>query len=793
MKPTLLCLVASLGLVNMAIAQKGEIRGVVTDAATQQPLVGVNVIVRDTNNGAATDAAGSYFIASLPVGAYSLVFSMIGYEQRVVTDVLVKSNKTTLVSARLREQILASGQEVVVTAASYFAKEDDAPASLYSLNYEEVRRSPGTREDVSRMIQNLPGVSATTDDRNDLVIRGGSPSEVLFLIDNIEIPNPNHFGTQGATGGPISMVNNEFIESVNFMAGGFPAKFGNKLSGVLDIKFREPSDRSTSGKIDLNFAGAGGNLEGALKNERGSWLLAVHRSYLDFMESVLALGGVPIYSNFQGKLVYKLTDRTKLSLLGIGGIDRITIEPEPDIADYAPGETDSTDVAHVVNRTNQYVLGANLATVWNRHVLSNFIVSHSYNKFYIDFNRLDKVVTRPQNGDKLDLVSLPAGHHDVYDNSSVETTTDVKMNWTFLFGRKDALDFGAQAKFVAFDHQIAFLPFDSLNIVGGRAEPTVVSFRQTTTPKLGVYASYSKKFSAQLHANLGLRYDYFSLLHTNDWSPRASLSYAADDRLTISAAAGLFHQSPEFVYITGDPSNKANLRSIRSAHYIFGVSYLLREATLFSLELYRKSYSHYPVASDPEFAFYSTANSGGSYGSVGSEALVSAGSGKATGFEVLLQKKLVSRLYGLASYSHSIIEHRALDGILRPGEFDNRHVVNLVVGYRLDKSHELSLKWRYAGGRPYTPFDVNASRAAGLGIFDVASINANRFTPYHRLDLRYDYRKYFRKFTLVTYFSVENVYHRKNEAAIFWNAKRQETEFAYQTGFFPVGGFSLEF
>ena len=777
---------------EMLAAQTGEIRGTVTDAATKEPLAGVNITLRGTNRGAATDQNGEYSLSGLAVGGYSVAFSMLGYEKWIRSDILIKSNKTTWVDAALQSRVI-EGDEITVTAASHFTKEKNAPVSLRSLNYEEVRRSPGAREDISRMVQNLPGVVPTTDDRNDLVVRGGSPSEVLFLIDNIEIPNPNHFGTQGATGGPISMINNEFIENVDFMAGGFPAKFGDKLSGVMDISYRNGNPQAFNGKFDLNFAGAGGNFEGPLAGGTGSWMFALHRSFLDFMESMLDVGGIPIYSNFQGKISLKPTPSTRISILGIGGVDRIEIEPEPDFADWAEDETDTTDVEHVINKTTQYLLGATVTRLWSKNLYSSFTASHSFNKYLIDYNRRDHIISRRGSEENLDLVPVPGGDRDVYDNLSLEKTTDLKADLTFVSDDRSEFSLGVRLKMVEYDHKITTRPFDTLNIVGELSSPSVVKTQQSPTPKFGAFAHYTKHLTSQIHLNMGLRYDYFKVLKTQNISPRASLGYRASNRLTFNFASGIFYQAPEFLYITGDPKNRKNLKSLRSTHLIGGFDYLLTESTLFSLEFYQKYYASYPVSNAPGFDFFSTANSGGTYGAVFSGELTSKGSGKASGLELLLQKKLVEGLYGLTSYSFAKIEHQALDGIMRPGEFDNRHVLNIVLGYRLNKSFEFSLKWRYAGGRPYTPFDVPASIAGGRAILDVSKINSERFVPYHRFDLRYDYRKFFKKATLVTYFSIENVYNRDNQGLIFWNTKTQKTEFSKQTGFFPVGGVSVEF
>ncbi|OQY27095.1 MAG: hypothetical protein B6244_11640 [Candidatus Cloacimonetes bacterium 4572_55] len=769
-------------------AQTGQLQGTATDRLTGEPLIGVNVILKGTPLGSATRDNGSYQIPDVPVGIYTIIFSMLGYEKKVQTNVSIRPEKTTFLSAELDEQVL-SGSEVVVTAASYFSKDSDAPTSVRTLGYEEIRRSPGAREDISRMIQNLPGVNPTGDDRNDLVVRGGSPSEALFLVDRIEIPNPNHFGTQGASGGPISMLNTELIKNVEFFAGGFPAPYGGRISAVLDVHYREGDRHRFGGKADLNMGGAGVNLEGPIRGGRGSWIFAAHRSYLEVMESVLDAGGVPIYTNLQGKMVYDLRDDLKLSIIGLGGLDEIEIEQEPDKEDYEIGERDTSEVEFIVNKTRQFSIGSNLTKLWGHRLFSNLTLFHSYNRFYIDYNIRDSEITRPD--DKLELATII--QTNVYDNTSTEQITGAKNDWRFVLPNRDQLNWGASAKVLQFDHDIVYQPYDSLNAVGGQSEPNIVSVKQDPTTKIGAYVSFIKRFPPYFELTIGGRYDYFHLLETHDFGPRIGAAFHINKRLTVNAASGIYYQSPEFVFITGDSMNRENLKSLRCEHYIAGFDYLLTEATLFSAEIYRKNYSDYPISSDPDFAFYSTANSGGDYGSVGSDELISQGKGRAIGLELLLQKKLISGLYGMISYSLSKVEHQAMDKIYRSGEFDNRHVFNLVAGYRLSKSWELSLKYRYSGGRPYTPFDESASIEAGRDQLDTSRINDERFAPYHRLDLRFDHRKYFKKFVLVTYFSIENVYNRENEGDIFWNEKKLSTDNAYQTGIFPIGGISLEF
>lgn len=779
----------SIALPSTVYAQTGSLEGTVVDARTLEPLVGVNITIKGEIYGAATNMDGRYAIYGIDAGIYTVLYSMIGYEQVVETDVLIRGSRSTIKNLELSQSVVESSDEVTVTAYSYFERDEEIPVSYRNLSYEEVRRSPGAREDVSRMVQNLPGITPTTDDRNDLVVRGGSPAEVLYRVDGIEIPNPNHFPTQGATGGPISMLNTQFIEEVSFLAGGFPARYGHKMSGVLDIQYREGNSQSFNGKFDLNFAGAGGNFEGPIGD--GSWMLAFHRSFLDVMEGVLNFGGIPIYSNLQGKLTYDLGNDTRINILGIAGDDKINIQPEPDAADFEQGEIDTVSYSHVINKNQQYTVGANLRKIWSEKIYSNFVLSRSYNEFFTNFNIDDKRISR-QTGDELNISLLESA--DVYDNTSIERTTELKTEWNVLLDSKSELNFGAYSKAFTFDHEIISSPSSDTNQVGTPAQGNRVNFHQSLSPKFGGYASFNRWIGKRLHVNIGTRYDFFNLLESGNWSPRFGLSYRLNDKLTLNAATGVFHQRPEFIHITSDSLNQERLSIIRSAHYIAGMDYLLSEATLFSVEIYRKYYSNYPVSADPDYPFQSTMNSGASYGaSFAANRLVSEGVGRASGIEVLLQKKLISGLYGLISYSFSNIEYKALDNIWRPGDFESEHVGNIVTGYRLNKNWEFSLKWRYASGRPYTPYDVEESIKAGAGRIDTDAINSARFNPYHRLDLRFDHRSFFQNFTLISYFSIENVYNRKNQNAVFWNSDQERPSFSYQTSFFPVGGFSLEF
>ena len=420
----LLCFIS--GFHSAVYAQVGEIQGRILQKDNLQPLAGVNVEIQDTTMGAATDMDGYYKIEKIPVGLYTLKITYVGFETQIIPNITVKTNKPAYVNTELSVQAIES--EAITVSTGYFEQIEDAPVSVQSLSYEEVRRAAGSSEDVSRMLQNFAGVNLTSDDRNDLVIRGGSPTEVLYTIDQIEIPNPNHFGTQGATGGPITMINNEFIDKVQFMSGAFNATYGHKLSGSMDIQMREGNRSGYNGKLDLGIGGAGGFIEGPLNNGKGSFLFGVHRSYLDLFKDMYDYGGVPVYSNAQGKVVYDFNNNHKFAFLFIGGNDYIDMEHEVDTDDYQIGQRDTVAYSDIDFRSRQYTVGWTLRSIWTNNFYTYLIASHSYNRFYTDVNQVDMAGIHIDGKNKLtDKTKIL--ENDNYDNTSVEQVRTIKQIW----------------------------------------------------------------------------------------------------------------------------------------------------------------------------------------------------------------------------------------------------------------------------------------------------------------------------------------------------------------------------
>ena len=734
----------------------GTLKGQVLDQATRQPLPGANILLLDSEHGTITGDDGRFTIPDLPVGGYRLQASMIGYETSIRPDLIVRSNRITVIRIFLAEEIL--GMEETVVAADYFSAVEEEKVSALNLNYEEIRRSPGSAQDISRLIQAMPSVNMNNDQRNDLIVRGGSPTENLTLIDHIEVPNINHFPTQGASGGPIGLLNVDLIEDANFYAGGFSAAYGDRLSSVLSIDMREGNHHEFDGEANLSMGGAGFIFEGPLSDGRGAWILSARRSYLDLIVGAIGTGAVPEYSDIQGKLSYDLAQNHKLSLLSISSFDHISISPE---------DQDEND-DDVVWDADQHVVGANWQWLWSNSGYATTSLAYAFTNFVMD-------VANGDTGERL------------YNNDSQERDLALRSDFYYRFRPGSALSWGLHAKRFFSDFTIsAAADTNRLNL----PVPEIRIGNDVTTSKIGLYASYEQTLFQRLKATAGLRYDYFAYNEEHDLAPRLALSFDIDDRTSLNAAAGIYYQNLSPSLMVQHPDNRL-LENPRADHFVLGLKHRLSPSTQLTLEIYAKNYTQLPY--DPDDPTISIVDAYADFGAPTPGRLVGGGKAASKGVEFLLQKKLAQDLYGTFSYAYSVSKYTDLQGIERNRNFDNRHLFSIITGYRPSDRYEFSLRWSYAGGRPYTPFDEELSRQLSTGIIQRDRLNTERLPPYHRLDLRFDYRKHYERFNLVSFFSLLNAYNRSNIFTYYWDDSDNRVDRINQWAFLPVGGFELEF
>ena len=736
------------------------------DAETMEPLIGVHVKLADIDQGGVTDITGTYSIERVAVGSYTLVFSYIGYETLAKTDVIVKSQRITFTDARLTPSVLEG--ETIVVESGYFAEVEDQPTSVVKFSHEEVRRAPGSAGDVSRILYGLPAVAKVSDTRNSLIVRGGGPIENGFYIDNIEIPNINHFPEQGSSGGPIGIINVDFIEDVAFHTGGFSAQYGDRLSSIMDMRFRKGNREEFDAQLDMSLVGLGGIAEGGL-GDHGSWMMSLRRSYLDLI--VQAIEGdntyVPEYGDLQGKVFFEAGPRHHFTVLGVSSIDESSITGEEAIESEESIYTDFNFRTHTA--------GINWMYLWGKRGFSETSVAWTTGVYdYRGFETRELVRTGEQ--------SL------LFDMNPRETEYKLRNVTRYRFAKNVSAEVGLDLKYIVADYDNFYGAYN--DELGQATEAFYVQDRIEET-KAGAFATMTISPGQRLSIMPGIRVDRFSYNGNTNLSPRLSLRYQVNADLAINAAAGVFHQFLPLPLLAQNETSK-DLRDPVAYHLVVGIRHMLSDDTQLVLEAYAKEYDHFPLDPlQPQLFIIDQVVDTGVY--LNNNPLVDTGKARTRGIELMVQKKLARNVYGLLSGAYFRSSYRDYDGIWRDREFDNRFTFQAEGGYKPSNKWEFSARWLYAGGRPYTPFDQAASRAAIRGVLDAGRINADRLPAYHSLNVRFDRRFHYRRSNLILYVSVWNAYNRNNIGGYYWNEVTNEQETLEQWALIPIFGLEFEF
>lgn len=729
----------------------GEVRSVAGD-----PLPGANIIILGTTIGAASNEDGSFDIKNVPAGTYSVRASIIGFAPQVASDVVVNVVRPVELKFDLVETNIEL--EEISVVADYFQKLPEAPLSTQFQSAEEIRRLPGGLEDVVRAISILPGVAQVEPGRNDLIVRGGAPSENLYVIDNIEVPNINHFGTQGASGGPLSYVNLDFVERTSFSTGGFGVRYGDKLSSVLTIGLRDGRTDRLGGKATLSASQFGLNLEGP-SGEHGSFLFSARRSYLDFIFKAAGFGFVPEYWDFLGKGHYHLGKDDRLSIMAIAALDNVRFFNDTSDKRYENSKILGSD-------QNQLVGGLS----W-RHLFGSGYSTVTLGQTYVDYDYL-----------QADSLQQP-----IFSSASFEHESSLNGDLLLQLSKETELSFGLHAKLIRFHSDTELKPFWT-NF--GQLLSVNANF-DTSAVKGAVFVQLSQVFG-RLRLTGGVRGDYFNLIANSlAFSPRFSASFAISSDVSVSASVGRYHQAPSYIWLTAHRQNR-DLKFAAVNQYVAGIEHIMMRDVKVSLEVYVKRYFQYPASLDRTFLVMANtgAGFGGSddgYASFGLDRLVSKGSGEAHGIEFFVQKKLSEiPFYGTVSVSFNESMFRGLDGIDRANSFDQRWIVNAGGGYIFDTYWEIAAKFRFATGRPYTPIGPFGAQSAAL-------YNTERVKANHSLDVRVDRRWLFQSWTLITYVDIQNIYNRKASTIPRYDPRTGALDETNSIGILPSIGVSAEF
>lgn len=822
----------------------GSIQGQLIDGTTNQPLIGANIIVVEKPTvGTTTDENGNFTIKNLTVGEYSLRSTLVGFQQAILTNVVVSTGRSTKVKMRMNEEAVQVG--VIEVKADYFSGEGSiSPISTIGLNGAEVKRSPGSAQDMQRIVQNLPSVANSNDQNNELLVRGGAPDENLTVMDHIEIPTTNHYPNQFNSGGPINMVNVDLIEDIRFSTGGFPANFGDKLSSVMDISLREgDKERTFAGSVSAHFAGAGGLFEGSFADGKGTWIISGRQSFLETLDqivgiSALGITAIPKYYDLQTKISYEFSPTQKLTINGIYGDDRILIEGEPDgTNDQKKWIEDSTGVLNVDFISRQFAAGATLRSLFGAEGYSLFSIYLTGNNYDI-FENQDFMYRKYDGNGKVisynKILSQPS-----YSNYSQERMLGGKYDLLYHVNPRHELMIGGQLlTTVKFVNNVNFnsdtLRFDldqngtfeipQSTFPNGRVRRTL-GFGDEY--KAGGYVSDRISITDELTATVGFRYDYFTYSKKGNISPRLNLSYELYPLTTkLNFAYGEYYQTlsfPSYGDNSGGDKNRG-LENSHARHIVAGIEHILDEGLKVTIEAYHKTYSDLPI----DERFVNSVDR-----TFRSDKRSSIGKRNSRGIELFIQKKQVEDLYGTfsLSYSSSRMEDPRADlpGFASvnqgdfPADYDFPLLLTLVAGkvvhdvratlnetpfyikypmylFPFSDDMEFSVRFRYSTGKPYTQREYTPfiqRREGGITWskgywFNSNTINGERIPNYHRLDIQWLSRWHNEGYNIIMTVSLQNVYNRANVAGYQYVSDGTRNTI-YQFAFFPVIGASVEF
>lgn len=721
------------------LAAEYQIKGAVIDKSTRQPLEFVNVLVVGLGIGASTDAGGNFLITQVPPGIYRLQASFLGYKTELTSEYRV-NHVTPYVQIELEEEN-ASLNEVVVTASS-FQKAPESPVSLRVIGLQEIEKAPGANRDISKVVQNYPGVAfSPIGYRNDLIVRGGGPSENRFYLDGVEIPNINHFSTQGASGGPVGLIDADLIRSVKFYSGAFPADKGNALSSVLDFSLRDGDMERNSLKATLGASEVSLSSNGHIGNKT-SYLVSVRQSYLQALFKILGLPFLPAYTDASFKIKTRFDSHNELTLLGLGGIDRMKLNLgiEGDDAEY---------MLSYLPEINQetYTVGGVYRHYSPLHVQS-IVLSQSYLN-----NR--NVKYRDNDESSEENLTLRLG--------SIEQETKLRMentsSWS-VWKVKAGFDLN-YSRYKSNEYRKVFA--SALREYDYHTDLSLWRWGMFATVD---YAAPDKSFTA----SMGVRTDgnNYSDKMKELWrqlSPRLSVSYRLIEGLALSGHVGLYYQLPSYTALgfKGEEEGYVNrhLDYISVSQESLGLSWTPNEKMELSVEGFYKLYGHMPFSLSDQIPLSCKGND---YGTIGNELLSSEAKGRSYGVELMFKWLLVQKLN--LSSSLTIFKSEFKDGeqgSYVPSAWDNRFILNMSGTYNFPKHWSLGAKVSCIGGSPYTPYDVEKSslveawNVQGRAYYDYSCYNQKRLPVFGQLDVRVDKTFYLKKCMLGFYLDIQNI------------------------------------
>ena len=752
------------------------IRGKVLDRDSKIPLTGVTLYIDGSNpvTGTVTDLAGDFRFDELPVGRYDIIVQYIGYETKTILNVLTGAGKEVVLTIELIESVVKL-DEVVINGKAHKSETLNRMTSVSARSFtvEETKRYAGSINDPARMAVSFAGVSANPDGDNDIVIRGNSPRGLLWRLEGIEIPNPNHFADEGATGGPISILNGTTLDNSDFFTGAFPAEYGNAYSGIFDINLRKGNNEKREYSVQAGFLGTDCSFEGPLmKDNTSSYLINYRYATLAILNTIgikIAGDAVPTFQDLTFNINIPVKSIGSFSVFGIGGTSNIQEEEDYILQDDF--------------RTDMGVLGISAITR---------VDDRTYLKSVVAMTGSRNIWAYREN-DSDDRLYYKASEDFIYKT--------IKSSFSFhrKFNARNTFKSGLIYSKLYFDLYTDYYEREDERMV------TEVD-QDGNTRLLQGYLSWRYRPDDKITFNNGFHVMYFHLNGNYSIEPRLGVKWSLNPRQSISAGFGLHSKIESLTNYyarrtlddgTEEQPNK-NIDLTKARHYVLAYDHKLTKDLYMKLELYYQDLYDIPVE-DNDSSYFSAINY--SYGYT-SNPLINNGTGRNYGIELTLEKFFSRDYYFLITGSLYNSKFIAGDGIERDTRYNGNYVTNILAGKEFKvgrtKSSTLQINMRgiWAGGRRYTPIDIEKSREEGYTVRDGSKPYSEQYPYYGRYDLKISFRRNRKKTTRVWEIDIQNLTNRLNAAGDYFNphsGSNGEIETWTQLGFVPVFNYRIEF
>jgi len=762
------------------------IRGHVLDKESKTSLPGASIVLLHSEplKGAITDNDGNFRLEKVSIGRQSIQVTYMGYKPAVIEGIIVNSVKEVVLEVELEENVMI-GSGVVVTASVHKdeTRNQMAAVSARSFTVEETEKYAGSRGDIARMAMNYAGVSSANDQRNDIIIRGNSPSGLLWRLEDVDIPNPNHFAEGGTTGGPVGMLNNNLLQNSDFFTGAFPAQYGNALSGVFDLSVRNGNNQKHEYLFQVGFNGFEAGAEGPFsKNQRASYLANFRYSTLEAMDGIMDMGttGVPKYKDLSFKLNFPLK-KGRITVFGLGGDSEIAML---DSKNGNQQDLYSDEGQDLRNRSRMGASGISYTRFMNEHSYYKLTLSGIY-----------------QNGgttiDTLDITGAP---HPNIDHNYAEFRTSLSG----FVHKKYNSRLSARAGFVV--DRMGFDLFTKTFNSEDQGLRTVIDYSKGLNNGVTMYQPYVQAtyhFNDQISIVPGLHVSYFDLNGAASIEPRIGFNWELAARQKLSFGYGLHSRTQTLsTYFLGTHLNDGSLVETnkelgftKSHQMVLGYSNSFSENTRFKAEAYYQSLYDVPV--EKASTSFSLLNAGASWGVPAEDSLTNKGTGSNYGLEFTMERFFSKNFYYLATLSLFQSKYKGSDGVERNTTFNGNYVINVLVGkeFPLNSKSALNIdfKMTYAGGKRYTPVNLEASQAAGTTKYDNTKAFSEQFDPFFKADIKFGYRLNMKRVSQEWVFYIENFTDHNNVLMQVYSRSENKVNNMNQLGFFPMMQYRLHF